>query len=134
MNIRLHYDATCSFVQVSSVIMLYSPQLSFKYTYSHEPVYFIENSLYHIKNTGLSGTQSFLRIKLNKWNVQIDYVYKTPVFPGCQLSLQQSNTQDTLLVLSYVRRAAYIQLIKQFLLLLVQGKPLFKHRGYRFDK
>ena len=64
----------------------------------------------------------------------IDYVYKTPVFPGCQLSLQQSNTQDTLLVLSYVRRAAYIQLIKQFLLLLVQGKPLFKHRGYRYKQ
>ena len=60
--------------------------------------------------------------------------YKLPVFPGCQLSLQQSNTQDTLLVLSYVRRAAHIQLIKQFLLLLVQGKPLFKHRGYRFNK
>lgn len=34
----------------------------------------------------------------------------------------------------YVRRAAYTQLIKQFLLLLVQGKPLFKHRGYRFNK
>ena len=50
------------------------------------------------------------------------------------MSLQQSNTQDTLLVLSYVRRAAYIQLIKQFLLLLVQGKPLFKHRGYRYQQ
>lgn len=42
------------------------------------------------------------------------------------------STQDTLLVLSYVRLTAYTQLIKQFLLLLVQGKPLFKHRGYRF--
>ena len=60
--------------------------------------------------------------------------YKLPVFPGCQLSLQQSNTQDALLVLSYVRHTAYTRLIKQFLLLLVQGKPLFKHRGYRFNK
>nr|DAT29274.1 MAG TPA: hypothetical protein [Caudoviricetes sp.] len=45
--------------------------------------------------------------------------YKLPVFPGCQLSLQQSNTQDALLVLSYVRRTAHTRLIKQFLLLLV---------------
>lgn len=37
--------------------------------------------------------------------------YKLPVFPDCQLSLQQSNTQDAPLVLSYVRRAAYTQLI-----------------------
>ena len=62
--------------------------------------------------------------------------YKLPVFPG----LQQSSTQDASYVrlsyvrLSYVRRAAcaHTRLIKQFLLLLVQGKPLFKHRGYRF--
>ena len=41
--------------------------------------------------------------------LSLQYKIKLPVFPGCQLSLQQSNTQDSLLVLSYVRLTAYIQ-------------------------
>lgn len=48
MNIRLHYDAMCSFVQVSSVTILYSPQLSLNknvplssQTMVHETIYYL---------------------------------------------------------------------------------------------
>lgn len=55
MNIRLHYDAMCSFVQVSSVIMLYSPQLSLNksvplssQTMVHETIYYCAINVYGV--------------------------------------------------------------------------------------
>ena len=49
--------------------------------------------------------------------VKYNYLHR-PLYLGdkmlnCQLSFQQSNTQDAPLVLSYVRRAAYTQLINK---------------------